>query len=170
MSKWMTYLVVLALVLPLSSCKIYSLSEGKIPPEIKSVSVYNFGNISLNGSSQVAQRLTDALKERFIQQTNLHLLDAGGDIEFKGVITSYEIRGNAPTANETSAINRLTITVKVEFTNNTSTKETDSWTQSFSRFAEYPSTQNLIEVEDRLQTEIFTQVVEDVYNKALVNW
>ncbi|MDX2000791.1 MAG: LptE family protein [Chitinophagales bacterium] len=161
-------IIILFVGLLQTSCGVYSLSEGRIPPEIKTVTVYDFGNTSLNASNIIAQKMTNQLKDRFLTQTNLKLVNIGGDIEFKGVITAYEIRGNAPTANQTTALNRLTITVKVEFTNNTN--EQGNYSENFSRFAEYESSRNLIEVEESLQNQIFAQLVEDIYNKALVNW
>ena len=156
------------LILLFSSCKIYSLREGSIPPDIKSVTINQFTNQSNNGSTIISQKLTNAMKDRFVQQTSLRQVDQGGDIEFKGAIINYQIAGNAPTANQTTALNRLTVTVKVEFINNK--HEKDSWTNTFSQYSEYESSKNLVQVEDALLTDIYDKLVTDIYNKALVNW
>lgn len=153
-----------------TSC--YSFKEGRIPPEIQTVKVFNFTNQSSNGNTQLNQGMTDALRNRFITQSSLRLLpvdsDVDGDIEFRGVITGYTVLGTAAAANQTTALSRLTLTVRVDFVNNT--KPGDQWSQSFSRFADYSSTQNLLDVEAQLLQDIYFQLVEDIYNKALVNW
>lgn len=158
------------LVLFFTSC--YSFKEGRIPPEIQTVKVFNFTNQSQNGNTQLNQGMTDALRNRFITQSNLRMLpvnsDVDGDIEFKGAITGYTVLGTAANANQTTALSRLTLTVKIDFVNNT--KPGDQWSQTFSRFADYSSTQNLLDVEAQLLEDIYFQLVEDIYNKALVNW
>ena len=151
-----------------SSCKVYSFTGASVSPDIKSVSVQNFGNQSENGNTAINQNLTDQLKDKFISETNLKIVSNGGDIEFKGTITGYSIRGQAPTADQTTAINRLTITVKVDYTNLVDGKE--NWSLTFSRYQDYESTKTLAEVEQELYTEINSQLVEDIFNKAFVNW
>lgn len=163
-----TFCLVLLVFLVLLQSSCYSFKEGRIDPLIQTVSIYNFTNQSSNGNAQLNQGMTDALRNRFITQTNLRLVPAAGDIEFSGVITGYNIQGTAPIANQTTALSRLTLTVKVDFVNNT--KPGDQWSQSFSRFADYSSSQSLLDVEAQLLQDIYFQLVEDIYNKALVNW
>lgn len=150
------------------SCKVYSFTGASITPDIKSVTVRNFANQSENANMTVGQNLTDLLKNKFLTETNLNLANSGGDVEFSGVITNYSIRGQAPTADQTTALNRLTITVKVDYVNNMNEKE--NWSQTFTRYADYESTENLATVEADLMNTINTQLAEDIFNKAFVNW
>ena len=152
----------------MTSCKVYSFTGASIAPDIKSVTIENFSNQSENGNSAVNQNLTDLLKNKFLSETNLNLANSGGDIEFSGAVTGYSIRGQAPTADQTTALNRLTITVKVDYLNNVNEKE--NWSQTFTRYADYESTQNLADVERQLVNDINTQIAEDIFNKAFVNW
>jgi len=152
----------------LSSCKVYSFTGASVLPDIKTVSVQNFNNQSENGNTAVSQNLTDQLRDKFISETNLTVINSGGDIEFRGTITGYSIRGQAPTAEQTTAINRLTITVKVDYAN--SMNEGENWTKSFSRYNDYESTRTLAEVEQELYSDINAQLAEDIFNKAFVNW
>ena len=62
--------------------------------------------------------MTESLKDQFISQTNLSLTDANGDLQFEGEIIEYKVKPISIQANETAAQNRLTISVKVTFTNN----------------------------------------------------
>ena len=52
-----------------------------------------------------------------MSQTNLDLVTKNGDLHFEGSITGYKVTSVAIQGNETAALNRLTITVKVKFTN-----------------------------------------------------
>ena len=71
-------------------------------------------------------------------------------------------------ANETAGKNRLTIAVKVKYNN--SFDEKQNFESTFSRYRDFNSTKNLADVEDILIEEITKELLEDVYNKAFVNW
>ena len=64
--------------------------------------------------------------------------------------------------------NRLVVTVKVKFTN-MKTEENDFET-SFSRYADYETSQDLSAIEDGLIAEINEQLTQDIFNKAVSNW
>ncbi|HXH18629.1 MAG TPA: LptE family protein [Chitinophagales bacterium] len=152
----------------MSGCKVYSFTGASISPGIKTVNVQNFINQSENGNTAVGQNLTDQLKNKFVSETNLTIVNSGGDLEFRGTITGYSVKGQAPTAGQTTAINRLTITVKVEYINHIS--ESGNWTQTFSRYSDYESNKTLAEVEQQLYNDINAQLAEDIFNRAFVNW
>ena len=86
----------------------------------------------------------------------------------KGAITGYEITPVAAQGNEKAALNRLTITVDVEFTNSKNDKQ--SWHNSFQRFADFSSSTNISTIETQLIDNINQQLTEDIFNKAVVNW
>jgi len=71
--------------------------------------------------------------------------------------------------NDQAALNRLTIAIEVTFTNKIDENYSFTGT-SFSRYVDYSSSQNLTEVQDGLIEEINQMLVEDVFNKAVVNW
>ena len=48
--------------------------------------------------------------------------------------------------------------------------ETKDFEQSFSQYEDYPSDQDLNAVQEDLTTVIVEALVEDIFNKALVNW
>ena len=70
--------------------------------------------------------------------------------------------------NEVAAMNRLTITVHVKFTNKFD--ETKNFEQSFSRYADYNSSQNFTAIESTLVNEINEALTDDIFNKSFVNW
>ena len=91
-----------------------------------------------------------------------------GDLNIEGEITGYATKPIAITGDQTAALNRLTITVKVKFTNKFD--ETQNFETSFSRYEDYESTKNLSDIEDVLIEQINSYLIEDIFNKAVVNW
>ena len=69
---------------------------------------------------------------------------------------------------EVAAQNRLTVTVKVEFTNKKYPE--DDVSQSFSGYSDYDSTQALEAVEASLCEEIVEKIVEDIFNATVAQW
>jgi hypothetical protein len=74
----------------------------------------------------------------------------------------------APQPGETTQFNRLTISLQVEFTNQTDPEQ--NWKNTFSWFADYGANENLNSVQDDLHEVIFTQLTENIFNKAFTNW
>jgi len=112
---------------------------------------------------------TDALKDYFTSQTNLILVDRNGDLSLEGAITGYSVQPVAIQGNETAAMNRLTISVTVKFTNKKNEKQNFE-NKIFSRYQDYPSTQNLAAVQNDLIKLINDQLISDIFNLAVVNW
>ncbi len=101
-------------------------------------------------------------------EANLKQVAIDGDLQFSGSITGYNFSSDAPIAGATSGLNKLTLTVQVQYVNSKNDKE--NWTENFSRYAQYSSGEDLSAVEDRLINEINTQLVDDIFQKALVKW
>ena len=146
----------------------YTFTGASFDEDVKTISVAYFPNYAPLANPTLSQSFTEALKDIFINQTNLDLIQKNGDLQFEGSITGYRTSPIAITGNETAALKRLTITVKVKFTN-TKDSERDFET-TFSRFADYESSQSLAQVEDQLIEEINGQLTQDIFNKAASNW
>ena len=159
--------LVLALAWICQSCGIYSFSGASIPAEAKTVSVDYFPNHAQLVNPLLSDNLTNALRDAMNSQTTLDLVETGGDLAFEGEIIDYKTSPVAITG-QTAALNRLTITVKVRFTNNID--DSKDFEQTFSRYEDYPSVQELNSVQSSLTAAIIEQLVEDIFNKALVNW
>ncbi len=144
-------------------------TDASFPPELKRVSINNFDNSSSFVVPGLSQRITEALRDKFTRETNLFVSDEpGGEWTFGGAVTRYDITPIAPTGDETTALNRLTISVSVEFEN--SLEEDADWTSTFTRFADFESSRQLSEVEDGLIDDINLQLVQDIFNKVASNW
>ena len=168
MKHWVK-IAVLALSLAFfgHSCGIYSFSGASIPAEAKTVSVDYFPNHAQLVNPMLSNNLTNALRDAMTNQTTLDMVESGGDLAFEGEITDYRTNPVAITG-QTAAMNRLTITVKVRFSNRID--DSKDFEQTFSRYEDYPSNQDLNAVQESLTATIIDQLVEDIFNKALVNW
>jgi len=111
-------------------------------------------------------------KNKVLNNTRLSYREEEGDIQLKGNIVGYTVTALAPQPNQTVALQRLTIKVSVDYKNIKLKKdeENSAWTQTFSRFADFGSDQDLVSVEEQLIQEIYDQVLEDVFNKAFSGW
>lgn len=152
----------------LSSCHIYSFTGASISPDLKSVSVRLFENNAPLVVPVLAQSITEALKDKIINSTTLDLRNTNADAVFEGQVTDYSINPISVQANEAASQNRITITVKVKYSD--IKNEKNNWESSFSRYADFSSSQSLSAVESDLIKQINSQLVEDIFNKAYVNW
>ncbi len=151
-----------------ASCGVYSFTGASIPPNAKTIDIAYFPNYAALVQASLSQKLTEKLKDKFANQTSLNLVNRNGDLHLEGAIIDYQTAPNAILANETAATNRLTITIKVKFVNNIEPKQ--NFETTFSRYADYASNKNLTTVEGTLIDEIVEMLVDDIFNKSVVNW
>ncbi|MFC2091087.1 LptE family protein [Bacteroidota bacterium] len=163
---------IIATMLIISGCKTisigYSFSGVNISPEIQTVTVEYFPNRAPVVQAQLSQLFTDALIDKIQSNTSLELAASSGDITFSGEIRNYETRPTAITGQERAARNRLTIAIKVVYSNNVDPDQ--NFDTTFSRFEDYDSNQSLADVENELIDLIIENILDDIFNKAFVNW
>jgi len=150
------------------SCGIYSFSGTSIQPDVKTVTINYFEYKALRVNPSLSNDITEAMKDKFKKLTKLEEVDMDGDLELTGEITGYDVKATAVTANEVAAQNRLTVTVKITFTNRKYPE--DDFDKSFSAYADYPSESSLDSVEGSLCEEIIDKLVEDIFNASVANW
>ena len=156
------------IILFISGCGVYSFTGASIPPEAKTVSIQYFENNADLVEPTLSQTLTDALRDKFASQTTLDLVNRDGDLQLEGEITSYRTQPIAIQGDQTAALNRLTIAIKVNYVN--SFDESKNFESTFSRYEDYSSTSDLNSVQATLIETINEALVEDIFNKAVVNW
>lgn len=152
-----------------SSCKVrYSLTGASISADVKTAEVPYFQNRASVVQPMLSRNLTEKLKDKIQSQTSLQLVNESGNVVFEGEISDYVVTPAAITGDNVAAKNRLTITVKVKFTN---TKDPQlDFDSNFSRFEDFDSNASLDAVENDLIDKIADQLIEDIFNKAFVNW
>lgn len=150
------------------SCGIYSFTGTSIQPDVKTVTINYFEYKALRVNPSFSSAITDALQEKFRKLTRLEQVPQEGDLEIVGEVTGYDIRAMGVTANETAAQNRLTVSIKIYFTNRKYPE--DDMEKSFSAYADFDASQSLDAVEQALCDEIIEKLCEDVFNSTVANW
>lgn len=163
------FLVLAALTLSVCSCGIYSFSGTSIQPDVNTITIGYFEYKALKVNPSLSNDLTEAIRTRFRRMTRLEQVDTDGDLEITGVVTGYTVAASAVAAGDVASKNRLTITVKVNFTNR-KYPEDNFEDKNFSGYADYDSTLSLDAVEAGLTTEIVDKLVEDIFNATVAQW
>ena len=153
----------------LQSCGIYSFTGTSIQPDVKTVTINYFEYLAPKVNPSLSNDITQALQEKFIKLTKLELVDIDGDLEIVGSVTGYDVKATAITANESAAMNRLTVNVKINFINRKYPEE-DFENKSFSAYADFDATQSLDAVEASLCEEIIEKLCADMFNATVANW
>lgn len=153
----------------LQSCGIYSFTGTSIQPDVKTVTINYFEYLAPKVNPSLSNDITQALQEKFIKLTKLELVDIDGDLEIVGSVTGYDVKATAITANESAAMNRLTVNVKINFINRKYPEE-DFENKSFSAYADFDANQSLDAVEASLCEEIIEKLCEDMFNATVANW
>ena len=163
---WMGVLMIFFM---LTACSVnYSFTGASIPPEVKTINIKYFPNNASLVEPTLSQKLTDALRDKFTSETNLVLVNDGGDLVLEGSITGYNTSPVAIQNDDQAALNRLTIILDVVYTN--TFDENMSFDTKFTRYSDYSSDQNLADVQEALIEEINVMLIDDIFNKAVINW
>jgi len=160
-------IILLIIAFSCGSCR-YGFKGTSISSEVNTFYVEVFDVDARNAPAIIGQDFTNLFTEKIRRESRLNPTDQDPDIEFEGSISRYEVTYEAPQPGETSAFNRLNLSITVEYIDNK--KENEGWKENFSYFFDYPSTANLIDIQDEAIETIYEQLVEDVFNKAFTNW
>lgn len=153
----------------LTSCGVYSFTGASIDPGAKTVNVHVIENKAPYNNPTLSQKLTNGLKDKITSQAGLAQINSdGADYVFTGAITGYSTATVAATNVEQPATARLTVTVSIDFKSRLNPKS--DFSQSFSRSADFDANQALNAVQDRLVDDINKQLIDDIFNRAFVNW
>lgn len=167
----MTYRVFLffipAILLTLTGCGVYSFTGASI--DGKNIYIHTLDNKARNVVPTLSPSLTSKIRSRILSQTGLAPVNSeDADYDISGSITAYNVTVTGVQNTQTASTNRLTISIQIKFENRLDEKA--NFTETFSRFADFPATQTLQSAEAGLIEEIGDQLANDIFNKAFVNW
>ena len=115
------------------------------------------------------RRFTVELQDYLLNQTNLSLVTSNGDISYEGEITQFYVAPNNADSQETTAENRLTISIRVRFADKKNSE--NDLEKTFSHFFDYPSTDTLTgETAEAAFVEIFERIQQDIVTATLAKW
>ncbi len=149
-------------------CGIYSQSGASIPADARTFSVSYIVNNASIVSPTLSQLLTEKLKTKFTNETPLKLTTGDADLHFSGKITNYTTAPAGIQGDQQNAISRLTVVVEITYEDKKD--ETKNFTQTFSNFKDFNSQQDFAAIEAGLIAGICDALVQDVFNKAFINW
>ena len=166
--KKLQYIIAFFLFVCITSCSYYNFTgTGKI--DAKTFQVNYFQNNSALIEPGIERTFTLELQELLQNQTNLNLTNTNGDLVYEGEITDYRITPMTATADQLAAQNRLSVSVRVRFTNKK--KPDDDFEKVFSFYYDFPGNEQL--VGSRLTSaldEIFERITQDIFNASLAKW
>ena len=157
----------LAAMLLLTSCTIsYKFNGASIDySKVKTISVADFTNNAALVYAPLATNLTDGIKDLYQRQTRLEQVRRGGNLELEGEIIGYNLTPMAVSADSYAAETKLTITVKVRFTNNIAPEE--SFEKTYTAYQTFDASQMLNDVQDELCTTMIAEIVDQIYNDTV---
>lgn len=161
------YLLLIIQLVLLSSCGIYSFSGASIPKEVKSISIEYIPNKAPNAWSSIDNIFNQELRNKFVREAGLRVLDEKGDYHIKGYISNYVITPQTPTTGSFSSQYRLDISVMIEFQDNVSGKKVQ-WTEPFTNMELYES--DISGKEDILIRAISKNISNSIFNKIFSTW
>jgi hypothetical protein len=164
------YILILTFAIGVNSgCKMsYSFTGADIPAAAKTFSVETFSVVAPLADPTYGLTITESLKDLILNQSRLDLTTSEGDLQYEGTVTAYHVAPAAVSSDEFAEINRLTISIKVTYVN--TFEDEKSFDRSFSRFADFPTTQDLSAVEAALIEEINEQLTQDIFDASLGSW
>jgi Lipopolysaccharide-assembly len=140
---------------------------GKI--DAKTFQVNYFQNVAELVEPGIDRSFTLKLQSLIQNQTNLNLTTTDGDLVYEGEIVDYRISPMTATADLNAAQNRLSITVKLRFSNKNKSQE--NFEKNFSFYYDYSGSQQLVGAQLRTALdEIFNRLTQDIFSESLAKW
>ncbi len=170
MSNILKTCLLVALTIAMNGCSIsYKFNGASIDySKTRSISVADFPNNAALVYAPLSNNLSDAIRDIYQRQTRLEVLRRGGNLELEGEITGYTLTPMAVSADSYAAETKLTLTVRVRFTNNVAPEE--SFEKTYSAYQTFDSSRMLNDVQDELCNTMITEIAESIYNDTVAKW
>ncbi|MDE6808987.1 MAG: hypothetical protein K2J42_02730 [Muribaculaceae bacterium] len=162
---------VILLVFVGQSCRIsYKLNGSALDYTVyKNIYVAQFPIRTALVYAPLQQTFELELQDYITRNTRLQLTDnPNSDLTLEGEITGYALSPQAVTEDAYASQTRLTITVRVKYTDTKNDK--NDVDQTFSAYRDFDASQMLNEVEEELCGQISKELVELIFNATLGNW
>lgn len=163
-------IVLLLVAGALPACKIsYTFNGSPIDYSVyRTVRVSQFPIRAALVYPPLQQMFENELLDYITRNTRLQTTDGASDLELEGEITGYSLTPQAVTENAYASQTRLTITVRVKYTDNKNDKKNVD--QSFSAYRDFDASLMLTDVQDELCEQISEELVNLIFNATLGDW
>ena len=152
------------------SCSIsYKFNGSSIDyTKTKTLSIFDFPNTAELVYPPLSQEFSEALRDSYTKQTRLQLLKKEGDLHLEGEIVGYLLTPLAISADSYASQTKLTLTIKVRFTNYKNPEE--DFEKSYTSFQTFDSNLMLTSVQDALNKQMISDIVDNIYNDTVAKW
>lgn len=134
----------------------------------KTITIADFPNQAPLVYPMFATNFTTALQDAYIKQTRLQLVPVNGDLEIEGEIIGYDLTPAAVTEDLYASQTKLTITVRVRYSNRN--KPEEDFEQTYSAYDQFNNDQQFLDVQSQLEEKITKELVDQIYNATVANW
>ncbi len=170
MNNFGRYIALFLLCLCLHSCSVsFKFNGASIDySTTKSISIADFPNNAALVNPTLSNNFSEGLRDIYTRQTRLQVNRKGGDLELEGEIIGYTLTPMAISADNYSSETKLTLSIRVRFTNNVNPD--DSFDKTYSAFQNFDSSQMLNDVQDELCATMITEITENIFNDTVAKW
>lgn len=154
-----------------NSCSIsYSLSGTSVDyTKVSSISIKDFPNQAAQVYPPLSQMLTEAMKDLYTRQTRLQQVSDNGDLDLEGEITNYQLTPLAVKEDAYSSETRLTITIRVRYSNRPEPEK--DFERTFSAYQDFDAGRILDNaLQEELCNAIVEELVDQIYNSTVADW
>jgi hypothetical protein len=142
----------------------------------ETISITEFYNNADLGPANMGQTFSNSIKNYFIQNSSLRVVQEDGQLQLEGEITDFRLTPISPTSTgdpnqiTSAASTRLTITIKATYVNTLDEKMSFK-DKSFSFYKDFPNESvNFSDVQEQYTKEIFNRIINDIFNASVANW
>ncbi len=162
--------LLLIAAIALSACRIsYKFNGAALDYSVyKTIHVSDFPIRAALVYPPLQQTFENELLDYINRNTRLRTVDGSSDLQLEGEITGYNLSPQAVTENAYASMTRLTITVRVKYTD--TKNDANDVDQTFSAYRDFDSSQMLTDVQDELCQQISKELVDLIFNATLGNW
>ena len=159
-----------ALALIITACSVsYKFNGASIDyTKTKTIQIVDFPIRSSYVWGPMGPMFNNQLKDEFASHTKLIQVKRNGDLKIEGEITRYEQRNKSVTAEGSSSMVELSMTVNVRYTNNKDHEQ--DFEQQFTAQQSFDSKLQLNSVQEGLVQEMVKDIVQQIFNATVANW
>lgn len=163
-------IAVVAILALLAGCRIsYKFNGSALDYNVyKTIHVSEFPIRAALVYPPLQQMFENALLDYITRNTRLQTTDGPSDLVIEGEITGYSLSPQAVTEDAYASMTRLTITVRVKYTD--TRQDSNDVDQTFSAYRDFESSQMLTDVQDELCQQITEELIDLIFNATLGNW
>ncbi len=149
----------------------YSFKDASVPASVKTYRLRLIENRATNVNPQLAPQLTDRLRQKINSQFSRLRPTQGEDAHYDlgATITDFRPITSGVSGTQQAAINRIVVTVKIDFINNLP-EGTKSFEADVSRNFDFSANVDFTTAQNQLLPTIVQNMSDEIFNRIFSNW